>query len=213
MAECSVDRLAVLARACGLSPAALCVAPTGLGSNLAFSQRLRAGLISAAPDGAGLWMLRAARLPPRGWLSERSGFHSRAGLWSSPASTVGAGLSSDPASTVGAGLASSPAFLVGLAYRAVQLPPLGPGLWMLRAVQLPPLGLGYGCFVQYSFHRWAWVMDGFAQSGFHRWGWVIERTGFHRGAGFSKHAEYLGARRFARLRKPTGYPPCYFCSV
>src|SRR4029077_3289080 len=84
---------AVLARACGLSPAALCVAPTGLGSNLAFSQRLRAGLISAAPDGAGLWMLaesgfpvgagfssgpafiagpvyRAARLASRGWLFE-----------------------------------------------------------------------------------------------------------------------------------------------
>src|SRR5579864_4088666 len=74
--------LAVLARACGLWPAALCVAPTGLGSNLAFSQRLRAGLISAAPDGAGLWMLRAVRLPllglafreaqlpSRGWLIE-----------------------------------------------------------------------------------------------------------------------------------------------
>jgi hypothetical protein len=92
--------LAALARACGLSPAALCVAPTGLGSNLAFSQRLRAGLISAAPGGAGLWMLRAVRLPPlglafrparlssRGWLIERPGFHRGAGLSRGPAFTA-----------------------------------------------------------------------------------------------------------------------------
>src|SRR4029077_10535815 len=88
--------LAVLARACGLWPAALCVAPSGLGSNLAFSQRLRAGLISAAPDGAGLWMLRAVRLPllglafreaqlvSRGRFIERSGLHRGAGFSERP---------------------------------------------------------------------------------------------------------------------------------
>src|SRR4029077_7955993 len=123
---------AVLARACGLSPAALCVAPTGLGSNLAFSQRLRAGLISAAPDGAGLWMLPAVRLPllglafragpaciagpvyravrlsSRGWLFGAAGLSSRSWL-------IGAARLASRSWLIGAARLSSRSWLIGAA--------------------------------------------------------------------------------------------------
>jgi hypothetical protein len=65
LAECSVDLGGAREGLRAFARCAVC-RPYGLGSNLAFSQRLRAGLISAAPDGAGLWMLRAVRLSPLG---------------------------------------------------------------------------------------------------------------------------------------------------
>src|SRR5205807_2015918 len=135
------------------SPAALCVAPTGLGSNLALSQRLRAGLISAAPDGAGLWMLRAVQLPQLGLAYQAAGFHRGAGLSSGLAFIAGLAsqavwlsswgwLFQRPGFHRGAGFSSGPAFIVGLAFRAARLSSSG---WLFERP-------GFHCRAGFSKH-------------------------------------------------------------